>query len=65
MSEPSPVDIPPADIEEGEGCDGLHDESAPTHYLCSKCFPNLRGDLADPLDDEDDEACRDETEEME
>ena len=40
---------PPPDGE--EGCDGLHDEGAPTHYLCSRCFPDLRGDPAKPDDD--------------
>lgn len=24
-----------------EMCDGLHDENAPEHYLCSRCFPKL------------------------
>ena len=37
----------------GEGCDGLHDEAAPVQYLCSKCFLDLRGDLAEPQDDDD------------
>jgi hypothetical protein len=50
----------------GEGCDGLHDESAPSQYLCSRCFPKLRGDLAEPHnDDEYDEARRDEDQAME
>lgn len=52
-------------LEDGEGCDGLHDVSAPSQYLCSRCFPAFRGDLAEPQDDECDEARRDETEEME
>ena len=49
-------------------CDGLHDESAPSQYLCSRCFPDvasIRGDLTDAQDDEYDEACRDEDGEME
>jgi hypothetical protein len=29
--------------EDGQACDGLHDEGAPAHYLCSRCFPD-RGD---------------------
>jgi hypothetical protein len=36
-------------------CDGLHDETAPTMYLCSACFPDRRdrrGDLAEVEDDE-------------
>ena len=52
-------------VEAGESCDGLHDEAAPTHYLCSRCFPDLRGDLTAPRDDEYDEARQDEAEEME
>ena len=55
-------DRPSADDK--EGCDGLHDESAPTQYLCSRCFP-LRGDLSDSHDYEYDDARRDESEEME
>ena len=52
-------------VEAGEGCDGLHDEGAPLQYLCSRCFPDLRGDLTESQDDEYDEARRDEAEEME
>ena len=51
--------------DDKEGCDGLHDESAPTQYLCSRCFPDIRGDLAEAQDGEYDEARRDEDEEME
>jgi hypothetical protein len=36
----------------------------PHQYLCSRCFPDLRGDLAEPLDDEYDEARRDEDEKI-
>lgn len=50
---------------DGQGCDGLHDESAPSQYLCSRCFPDLRGDLAETQDDEYAEARRDEHEAME
>lgn len=49
-------------------CDGLHDEGAPERYLCSRCFPDLQGDLAEPRDDEDDdeyEPRRDAGQEME
>lgn len=62
-----PVSVPGGEsaLDSGQGCDGLHDAGAPSQYLCSRCFPNLRGDLADPPDDEYDEARRDETEEME
>ena len=52
-------------VEAGESCDGLHDENAPAHYLCSRCFPDGRGDLAEAPDDESEEARRDEHEEME
>jgi hypothetical protein len=43
------------EIAGAEVCDGLHDESAPAHYLCSRCFPDLidralRGDLAESED---------------
>ena len=56
-------DRPSAD--DGEGCDGLHDESAPTQYLCSWCFPELWGDLTESQDDGYDEARRDDDEAME
>jgi hypothetical protein len=46
-------------------CDGLHDEGAPVQYLCSRCFPDLRGDLSESQDDEYDDARRDDAEEME
>ena len=33
-----------------EVCDGLHDEGAPDHHLCSRCYPNgseaLREDVS-------------------
>ena len=51
--------------DDGQACDGLHDEGAPIQYLCSSCFPKLRGDLAESQDDEYDEARRDEDQEME
>lgn len=62
-----PVSVPCGESapDDGQDCDGLHDEDAPTQYLCSRCYPNLRGDLTEPQDDEYDEARRDETEEME
>ena len=62
-----PVSVPcgkPAP-DDGQGCDGLHDESAPIQYLCSRCFPKLGGDLTEPQHDEYDEARRDESEEIE
>lgn len=45
-------------------CDGIHDEDAPTHYLCTRCFPDLAsqargGDLQVPNDDDYDEFRRD------
>ena len=52
-------------VEAGEDCDGLHAEGAPVQYLCSRCFPDLRGDLAASHDDEYEEARRDDAEEME
>ena len=58
-----PVSTPPDD---GQGCDGLHDETASIQYLCSRYFPKkLRGDLTEPQDDEHDEARRDADEQME
>lgn len=33
------------------GCDGLHDEGAPAHYLCTRCFPE--GDLAEAPDEDE------------
>jgi hypothetical protein len=32
--------------KDDQACDGLHDEDAPAHYLCSRCFPD-RGDLTE------------------
>lgn len=41
--------------DDGEGCDGLHDEGTPANFLCTRCFPDPgRGDLAQDPDDEDD-----------
>ena len=59
-----PVTAPRGE-DSDQDCDGLHDESAPIQYLCSRCFPKLRRDLAEPLNDEYDEARRDEDKEME
>ena len=59
-----PVTVPRGE-NNNQGCDGLHDESAPSQYLCSRCFPKLRGDLTEAQVDEYDEACRDEDKEME
>ena len=33
----APLEMP----EPEEICDGIHDEGAPAHYLCSRCFPEL------------------------
>lgn len=68
-----PLSVPSArpsleDGEDSDGCDGLHDESAPTQYLCSRCFPGrypLRGDLSDPQDDASAEPHRDAYDETE
>lgn len=46
---------------DGEICDGLHDEGAPAHHLCSRCFLYPQGDLAEP---DDAEYRHDEEEEM-
>ena len=45
-------------------CDGIHDEGAPSHYLCTRCFPDLvdrafRGDLVDPEENDEYEDRRD------
>jgi hypothetical protein len=50
--------------DDGQICDGLHDESAPVQYLCSRCFSDLRGDLAEIQEDEYDDDRRDDDEEM-
>ena len=50
--------------DDGQICDGLHDEVAPTQYLCSRCFLAPRGDLTESQDDEY-AARRDEAKEME
>lgn len=51
-------------VDDGEACDGVHDESAPAHHLCTRCFPDLvdralRGDLVDPEEDDEHEDRRD------
>jgi len=59
--------VHPAGDDDGQTCDGLHDEDAPLLYLCSRCFPygaGARGDLADLGEDEGYEAHRDEDREM-
>ena len=65
-----PVSVPRGEpaLDNGQDCDGLHDEGAPVQYLCSRCFPDvasIRGDLTEPQDDEHDEARRDADEQME
>ncbi len=45
-------DVPAPAHDDAEAiCDGLHDDGAPAHYLCSRCYPNfdppLGGDLAE------------------
>jgi len=59
-----PVSVPCGESapDDGQDCDGLHDEGAPVQYLCSKCFLN-RGDLAESQEDEYDEARRDDDDE--
>jgi hypothetical protein len=53
----------PSKVEDPEpGCDGLHDESAPVIYLCTRCFPDLCGDLTEH---EDEDEYRDDFSEME
>lgn len=66
-----PVSVPLAELarcaDDGfdrQDCDGLHDEGAPPQYLCTRCFPDLRGDLAALEEDEYDERARDEAEEI-
>jgi hypothetical protein len=57
--------LPPNVGDDGLSCDGLHDEGAPAHYLCSRCFPgfpNIGGDLLGPQDDDDDDFRRDDNE---
>lgn len=57
------VAVPPDEPspDDGQACDGLHDETAPAHYLCTRCFPDPREDLGHLEDDEvqqDDEEAR-------
>lgn len=57
-------------VESSETCDGIHDEVAPTHYLCTRCFPDLieralRGDLSETQDSDRDDLRRSEDHEME
>lgn len=48
--------------DDGEACDGVHDEAAPVNYLCTRCFPGLCSDDHGQRDDDEDD-CRDETHE--
>ena len=49
--------------EQEASCDGIHDEGAPTHYLCTRCFPDaVKGDLSQSQSDEVEEDERQETE---
>jgi len=69
--------IPPADdgfmaamagkwlVEADEICDGLHDEGAPAHHLCSRCFPDLQADLGEHDEEDYGAVRRDESPEME
>lgn len=51
--------------KDGEAtCDGIHDEGAPAHYLCTRCFPD-GGDLATHEDDVQEDVHQDHDEEME
>jgi hypothetical protein len=65
VSRPWVHDPKPIVVDEGGLCDGLHDEGSPEHYLCSRCYPDLWGDLVEAKDDESDEATRHESEEIE
>lgn len=61
-----PVSVPheaaPRDLsDDGQVCDGLHDEDAPVQYQCARCFPIFRGDLLE-TQDEYDEVRRDDNE---
>jgi hypothetical protein len=65
---PVQMGAPRSDTE--ESCDGIHDEGAPLHHLCTRCFPDLtdrvlKGDLFGPGDDECDEVRQDEDQEIE
>jgi len=51
--------------DDGEPCDGLHDEGAPAIYLCSRCYPQPQGDLFELAHDEYDENRRDDDGQME
>lgn len=48
--------------DDGQVCDGLHDEDAPAQYQCSRCFPSFRGDLLEIQEDAYDEVRRDDNE---
>lgn len=60
-----PVEPKLTAADEETTCDGVHDETSPPQYLCSRCFPDLRGDLAaDEADDDEDEARQDQGQEQ-
>lgn len=56
-SDPPVEEVLPQTSDEELGCDGVHDETAPVHYLCTRCFPAVGGDLLvrDRLEAPDDE----------
>lgn len=54
----------PESTIDDETCDGLHDEEAPVLLLCSRCFPDLRGDLSRSEDHGEYEHARDQEAEI-
>ena len=58
------VEPKPSSTGNEAACDGIHDEGAPTQYLCTRCFPD-GGDLATHEDVTQDDVRQDHDEEME
>lgn len=60
------VEPPVPAVGDDEGaCDGIHDEGAPPHYLCTRCFPDLRRDLGTHEDVDEGDVSQDHEPEME
>jgi len=47
------------------GCDGVHVDGAPSQHLCTRCYPDPRGDLPAQEDEAGEDDRRDPAQEME
>ena len=58
------IESPPQPVDGESFCDGIHDDGAPAHHLCTWCFPDAfdRWDLVDGFDEDDESQCEEEME---